>query len=62
MEGRSGLTSKDPATALAAMDEVLADMDADLAELTWVPTGESTRLRTELAGLRGFLAAGDLAD
>jgi hypothetical protein len=61
MEGRSGLTSKDPATALAAMDEVLADMDADLAELTWVPIDESTRLRTDLASLRGFLAAGDQA-
>jgi hypothetical protein len=62
MEVRSGLSSKDPATALAAMDEVMADMDADLAELEWVPADESSRLRAGLGRLRTFLAAGQLAD
>jgi hypothetical protein len=55
LEGRVMLTSRDPLVVLAGMDEVLADMGADLAELTGIAPDERARLLTGLARLRQFL-------
>ena len=55
MEGRTALASKDPMIALAAMDEVLADMGVDLAELPVIPQNERSRLLAQIGRLRTFL-------
>jgi hypothetical protein len=55
MEGRTALASKDPMIALAAMQDVLADMGGDLAELPEVPEDERSRLLAQLGRLRTFL-------
>jgi hypothetical protein len=55
MEGRGMLTSRDPLAVLAGMDEVLADMGADLAEAGDIEPGERARLLAGLARLRQFL-------
>jgi hypothetical protein len=54
-EGRLSLASKDSAVVLAAMDEVLADMGADIAELEHIRPGERSRLLAEHARLRAYL-------
>jgi hypothetical protein len=55
MEGRPMLSSKDPLKVLAGMDEVLADMGADLAELAEIRPAERSRLVAELARMRRFV-------
>jgi hypothetical protein len=55
MEGRTMLGSKDPLTVLAGMDEVLADMGTDLAELVDIRPAERDRMLAELARLRRFV-------
>jgi hypothetical protein len=55
MEGRTMLASKDPLTVLTGMDEVLADMGTDLAELGDIRPEERDRLLAELARLRRFV-------
>jgi hypothetical protein len=54
-EDRAIRTSKDPLVTLAAMDEVLADMGLDLAELDEIRPAERSRLIAEHARLRKFL-------
>jgi hypothetical protein len=54
-EDRAIRTSKDPLVTLAAMDEVLADMGLDLAELDQIRPAERSRLIAEHARLRKFL-------
>jgi hypothetical protein len=48
---------RDPDELLTAMDEVLADMGADLAELAEVPPGDRDRLLASHHALRAFLRA-----
>jgi hypothetical protein len=54
-ESRMALSSKNAAVLLAAMDEVLADMGADIAEMDLVRPGDRSRLLAEHARLRGYL-------
>lgn len=54
-EGRGPVRDKDPIAVLEAMDEVLADMGADLAEAEWIRPQERSRLLAEHARLRKFL-------
>jgi hypothetical protein len=54
-EDRGMLTGCDPLVVLAAMDEVLADMGLDLAELNAIRPAERSRLVAEHARLRRFL-------
>lgn len=54
-EDRAILASRDPLVVLAGMDEVLADMGLDLAELDEIRPAERSRLVAEHARLRGFL-------
>jgi hypothetical protein len=54
-EGRAALPSRDPMFVLGAMDEVLADMGADLAEVEWVRPGDRDELVARLARLRAFV-------
>jgi hypothetical protein len=54
-EDRAALRRRDPLDMLAAMDEVLADMGQDLAELDWIRPGEPPELTARLARLRRFL-------
>jgi hypothetical protein len=62
-EDREILTTRDPLAMLAAMDEALADMGLDLAELDWIRPAERSRLVAGHARLRQYLretsAAGD---
>ena len=48
---------RDPDELLTAMDEVLADMGADLAEVAEVPPGDRDRLLASHHALRAFLRA-----
>lgn len=63
-EDRGMLTGRDPLEVLAAMDEVLADMGLDLAELNAIRPAERSRLVAEHARLRKFLrdSTADLGD
>jgi hypothetical protein len=54
-ESRMALPSKNAAAVVGAMDEVLADMGADIAEMDLVRPGERSRLLAEHARLRGYL-------
>jgi hypothetical protein len=54
-EDRVTLRKRDPLDMLAALDDILADMGGDLAEMDGVQPGERARLITGLARLRGFL-------
>jgi hypothetical protein len=54
-EDRVTLRKRDPLDMLAALDDILADMGRDLAEMDGVQPGERARLITGLARLRGFL-------
>lgn len=54
-EGRPILTSRNPLEVLAGMDQVLADMGADLAGLEDVGPADRSRLVTQLARLRQFV-------
>jgi hypothetical protein len=61
-EDRAILTTKDPLAMVAAMDEALADMGTDLAELDWIRPAERSRLVAGHARLHEYLrrsAAGD---
>jgi hypothetical protein len=55
MEGRTKLASKDPLVVLDGMDEVLADMTGDLAEMHGVEPAERDRLLAGMTRLRAFL-------
>ena len=61
-EDRAILRRRDPVDLLAAMDEKLADMGRDLAELDEIRPDERSRLVAGHAGLRGFLRASALED
>jgi hypothetical protein len=54
-EDRVTLRRRDPLDMLAALDDVLADMGQDLAELDWIRPGERPELIARLARLRSFL-------
>jgi hypothetical protein len=54
-EGRAALPSKDPMFVLNAMDEVLADMGRDLAEVEWVKPDARDQLLDRLTRLRAFV-------
>ncbi len=54
-EDRVTLRRRDPLELLAAMDDILADMGDDLADVDTVRPGERAALTTGLARLRSFL-------
>jgi hypothetical protein len=55
MEGRTRLSSKDALVVLAGMDEVLADMSGDLAEMYGLTPAERDRLLAGMTRLRAFV-------
>jgi hypothetical protein len=59
-QDRDLMTIRDPGRLLAAMDEVLADMGADLAELPDIRPADRDRLLASHRHLRAFLRAGFL--
>jgi hypothetical protein len=54
-EDRAALRRRDPLDLLAAMDDILADMGADLAVMDYVRPAERAELTAGLARLRGLL-------
>ena len=54
-EDRAALRRRDPLDLLAAMDDILADMGADLTEMDYVRPAERAELTAGLARLRGLL-------
>jgi hypothetical protein len=54
-QDRNLMTIKDPERLLAAMDEVLADIGGDIAELPEIRPSERDRLLAAHCGLREFL-------
>lgn len=54
-EDRAALRRRDPLDLLAAMDDILADMGADLAEMDYVRPAERAELAAGLARMRGLL-------
>jgi len=60
-EDRDLISIHDPGRLLAAMDEVLADMGADLAELPEIPAADRDRLLAGHHDLRALLRASFLA-
>jgi hypothetical protein len=54
-QDRDLMAIRDPEQLLAAMDDVLADIGAELAELDEVPPAERSKLTTAHRELRGFL-------
>jgi hypothetical protein len=56
-QGRDLMSIRDPEELLAAMDEVLADMGADLAETAEIPPADRDRLVASHRDLRAFLRA-----
>ncbi|MGH3300817.1 MAG: hypothetical protein ACRDOK_03860 [Streptosporangiaceae bacterium] len=60
-QDRDLMSIRDPDQLLTAMDEVLADMAADLAELAEVAPAERDRLLASHRDLRAFLRASFLA-
>jgi hypothetical protein len=54
-QGRDLMSIRDPDELLAGMDEVLADMGADLAELAEIPAADRDRLVASHRDLRAFL-------
>lgn len=60
-EDRDLMSIRDPALLLAAMDEVLADMGTDLAEMAEIPPADQGRLLASHHELRAMLRASFLA-
>ena len=60
-EDRDLMSIRDPGQLLAAMDEVLADMGADLADMAEIPPADRDRLLASHHDLRAFLRASFLA-
>ena len=56
-EDRDLMTIRDPGQLLAAMDEVLADMGADLAEMAEISPADRDRLLASHHDLRAILRA-----
>jgi hypothetical protein len=54
-EDRAALRRRDPLDLLAAMDDILADMGADLAEMDYVRPADRAELTAGLTRLRGLL-------
>jgi hypothetical protein len=54
-ESRAALPSRDPMVVLDAMDDVLADMGADLAAVEWIRPDDREQLVARLARLRAFV-------
>jgi hypothetical protein len=54
-ESRAALPSRDPMFVLDAMDDVLADMGADLAAVEWIRPDDREQLVARLARLRAFV-------
>ena len=60
-QDRDLMTIKDPEKLLAAMDEVLADIGADIAELPEIRPSDRDRLVAAHRALREFLRENFLA-
>lgn len=60
-QDRDLMSIRDPGQLLAAMDQVLADMGADLAEMAEVPDADRDRLLASHHDLRAFLRESFLA-
>jgi hypothetical protein len=54
-EDRAALRRRDPLDLLAAMDDILADMGADLTEMDYVRPAGRAELTAGLARLRGLV-------
>jgi hypothetical protein len=59
-QGRDLMSIRNAGRLLTAMDEVLADMGADLAQLPGIPASDRDRMLASQHDLRAFLRAGFL--